>query len=159
MLGGSLALVFVVASAVTIVLGLDATVVLLPPVVLVSVARLRAEPKGPVYAIAHLANSASLLLPVSNLTNLLAFRSSGLSFVHFALLMALPTAAAVGVEWVVLSRRFGTSAPLRPVEALSAPGRPLPPFALTVLALTLAGFAVSSLVSIAPVWIASAAGT
>ncbi len=43
---------------------------------------------------------------------------------------------------------------MRPVEALSAPGRPLPPFALTVLALTLAGFAVSSLVSIAPVWIA-----
>ena len=32
---------------------------------------------------AHLANSASLLLPVSNLTNLLAFAASGLSFLRF----------------------------------------------------------------------------
>jgi arsenical pump membrane protein len=33
-----------------------------------------------VYATARLANSASLLLPVSNLTNLLAFTGSGLTF-------------------------------------------------------------------------------
>src|SRR6266511_4147259 len=46
-------------------------------------ARLRLRPKPQVYACTHLANSASLLLPVSNLTNLLAFRASGLSFVRF----------------------------------------------------------------------------
>jgi arsenical pump membrane protein len=49
---------------------------------------LRAKPH--VYACTHLANSGSLLLPVSNLTNLLAFTASGLSFGAFTLLMALP---------------------------------------------------------------------
>jgi arsenical pump membrane protein len=56
-----------VASAVTAVLSLDATVVLLTPVVLTTVARLRLRAKPHAYACTHLANSASLLLPVSNL--------------------------------------------------------------------------------------------
>jgi hypothetical protein len=42
------------------------------------------RPEPHLYACAHLANSASLLLPVSNLTDLLAFRASGLSFARFA---------------------------------------------------------------------------
>ena len=62
-----LALVFAVASVVTAVLSLDATVVLLTPVVLTTVARLRLRAKPHAYACTHLANSASLLLPVSNL--------------------------------------------------------------------------------------------
>ena len=74
-----LALVFGVAAAVTAVLSLDATVLLLTPVVLTTALRLRTPPRPHVYASAHLANSASLLLPVSNLTNLLAFHASELS--------------------------------------------------------------------------------
>ena len=84
-----LALVFAVASTVTAVLTLDATVVLLTPVVFATAARLRLRARPHVYACTHLANSASLLLPVSNLTNLLAFRASGLSFARFGVLMAL----------------------------------------------------------------------
>ncbi|NUR28712.1 MAG: arsenic transporter, partial [Catenulispora sp.] len=75
-----LAQVFVVASLITAVLSLDATVVLLTPVVFATAARLGARPKPHVYACTHLSNTASLLLPVSNLTNLLAFAASGLSF-------------------------------------------------------------------------------
>ena len=101
-----LALVFAVATTVTAVLSLDATVVLLTPIVFATAARLRTSPRPHVYACSHLANSASLLLPVSNLTNLLAFHASGLSFMRFAGLMALPTGAAVAVEWVVLTRFF-----------------------------------------------------
>jgi arsenical pump membrane protein len=41
---------------------------------------------------------------VSNLTNLLAFRASELPFVRFAALMALPTIAAVRIEWALLTR-------------------------------------------------------
>jgi hypothetical protein len=82
--------VFVVASVTTAVLSLDATVVLLTPVVIGAAARVGARPKPHAYACTHLANSASLLLPVSNLTNLLAFAASGLSFTRFAALMALP---------------------------------------------------------------------
>jgi arsenical pump membrane protein len=72
-----LAMVFVAAAATTAVLSLDATVVLLTPVVFGTATRLRLRAGPHVYACAHLANSASTLLPVSNLTNLLAFRPPG----------------------------------------------------------------------------------
>ena len=158
--GGSpqrlLAFVFVIAAAITAVLSLDATIVLLTPVVFATAARMRTSAKPQVYACAHLANSASLLLPVSNLTNLLAFHASGLSFMRFAELMVLPTIAAVGVEWVVFTRFFAVDL-TRPRQAGVRPPRPeLPRFAVAVLALTLAGFALSSVVAIAPVWFAVA---
>lgn len=155
--GRLLAMVFLAAAGTTAVLSLDATVVLLTPIVFATAARLRTNARPHVYACSHLANSASLLLPVSNLTNLLAFRASGLSFARFGGLMALPWLVAIGIEWVVLRRSFAgdlgrsaTRAP-RPLE------RPeLPLFALAVVGLTLAGFVLSSLVGIAPVWVAAA---
>jgi arsenical pump membrane protein len=154
-----LGLVFVVASAITIVLGLDATVVLLTPVVIVTARRVRLDPKPHVYACAHLANSASLLLPVSNLTNLLAFKATGLSFTRFALLMVAPTVFAVAVDWVALApwARRGRASSAVPDEAWAAEAElPLPRFALVVLALTLVGFAISSPLGIEPLWFAVA---
>jgi arsenical pump membrane protein len=151
-----LAFVFAIAAGITAVLSLDATVVLLTPVVFATAARMRTRAKPHVYACSHLANSASLLLPVSNLTNLLAFHASGLSFARFAALMAFPTIAAVAVEWVVFTRFFAVDLG-RPRRLASAPARPaLPRFALAVLALTLAGFALSSVLGIEPVWVAAA---
>jgi arsenical pump membrane protein len=151
-----LAFVFAIAAAVTAVLSLDATVLLLTPVVFATAARIRTSPRPHVYACSHLANSASLLLPVSNLTNLLAFHASGLAFVRFARLMALPTIAAIGIEWIVLTRFFAVEL-RRPRHAGSPPARPhLPRFPLAVLALTLAGFGLSSALRIDPVWVAAA---
>jgi arsenical pump membrane protein len=152
------ALVFAASTAVTVVLGLDPTVVLLTPIALITAARLRAEPKPSVYATAHLANSASLLLPISNLTNLLAFHASHLSFTRFAAIMCLPWAVAVAVEWIVLRRFFAPAlrgAGQRPSEARGH--LQLPPssrYALAILALILLGFGLSSPLGIAPVWIA-----
>jgi arsenical pump membrane protein len=156
-----LALVFVVAAIVTVVLSLDATVVLLTPIVLVTAARARANPRPHVFACAHLANSASLLLPVSNLTNLLAFHASGLSFTRFGALMALPWIAALAVEWGVLSRFFALPSDEQPVAATpetetGAEPAHWPRLPLAILALTLLGFALSSVAGIAPVWIAAA---
>jgi arsenical pump membrane protein len=149
--------VFAAAAGTTAVLSLDATVVLLTPVVFATAARLRISARPHVYACSHLANSASLLLPVSNLTNLLAFERSGLSFTRFAALMALPWLAALAVEWVVLGRAFRSdleaAASERPVRGVRVP---VPRFALGVVAATLAGFALSSLVGLAPVWVAAA---
>jgi arsenical pump membrane protein len=152
-------MVFLVAAATTAVLSLDATVVLLTPVVFATAGRLRTSARPHVYACSHLANSASLLLPVSNLTNLLAFEASGVSFARFAALMALPWLAVIGVEWLVLSRAFRSDLePPRRAEAASrADAPPLPRFALAVVGLALAGFALSSLVGIAPAWVAAAA--
>ncbi|GJF26645.1 SLC13 family permease [Streptomyces sp. HO565] len=167
--------VFAVAAAVTAVLSLDATVVLLTPVVLATAARSGARARPHVYATAHLANSASLLLPVSNLTNLLAFTASGLSFTRFAALMSLPWLAAIAVEYVVFRRFFRAdlSVPAAlpaPVPASAAkpgtvagdgppvrvPDPAVPRFTVVVLALTLAGFAVASPAGLEPAWAALA---
>jgi arsenical pump membrane protein len=148
-----LALVFVVASVVTAVLGLDATVLLLTPIVLTTVARLRLRAKPHAYACTHLANSASLLLPVSNLTNLLAFRASGLSFARFGAIMALPWLAAIAVEWGVLRRFFATDLVGRSETEVATPLR-IPVFASAVVALTLVGFFVTSVLRVNPAFAA-----
>ena len=146
-----LELVFVVAAATTAVLSLDATIVLLTPVVFTTAARLRFSPRPHVYACTHLANSASLLLPVSNLTNLLAFDASGLSFARFAALMLLPWLVAIGIEWVVLARAFRSELGVPRHPRTAEPPTDPPVFALAVLGLTLVGFMV-----VEPVWAAVA---
>jgi arsenical pump membrane protein len=114
--------VFAVAAVTTAVLSLDATVVLLTPVVLIAARRLDVRARPHAYACGHLSNSASLLLPVSNLTNLLALDLSGLSFGRFAALMALPWLVAIGVEYAVISRFFAADLTAAPA-GLDVPGR------------------------------------
>ncbi|WP_261720695.1 SLC13 family permease [Streptomyces sp. FZ201] len=151
-----LAQVFVAASAITAVLSLDATVVLLTPVVFATAARLGARPKPHVYACTHLSNTASLLLPVSNLTNLLAFTASGLSFTRFAALMALPWAAAIAVEYLVFRHFFATDLDAGAQTADVGEPPPLPRFALVTVGCTLAGFVLTSAVGVDPAWAALA---
>ncbi|GAA0536050.1 ArsB/NhaD family transporter [Paractinoplanes ferrugineus] len=148
--------VFVAASLTTAVLSLDATVVLLTPVVLATAARTGARPRPAAYASAHLANSASLLLPVSNLTNLLAFAASGLTFLGFAAVMALPWVAVILAEYVIFRWFFRTDlrAPTGRTDVGSAPAAPK--YALVVLVLTLAGFAVAEPLGVHPAWVAAA---
>ncbi|WP_413761397.1 arsenic transporter [Streptomyces sp. MMBL 11-3] len=151
---------FLLASVVTAVLSLDATVVLLTPVVFATVARLGARPKPHVYACAHLSNTASLLLPVSNLTNLLAFTASGLSFTRFALLMGPAWVVAVGAEYLVFRRFFAADLKTDPLRAdtTGAGAEPVdvPVFALVTVACTLAGFVVTSALGVEPAWAALA---
>ena len=157
--GRLLMAVFGVAAVTTAVLSLDATVVLLTPVVFATATRLQVRARPHVYACTHLANSASLLLPVSNLTNLLAFAASGLSFGKFAGLMALPWLAIVGLEYVVSTRFFATDlhASCPPPAATGTGERAgLPTFTLVVVALTLAGFAAASAAGVNPAWAAFA---
>jgi arsenical pump membrane protein len=146
-----LGLVFAAAAGTTAVLSLDATIVLLTPVVFSTAARLRFSPRPHVYACTHLANSASLLLPVSNLTNLLAFNASGLSFARFAALMLLPWLVAIAIEWVVLARGFRSELRMPRHPRTAEPPTDPPVFALAVLGLTLVGFMV-----VEPVWAAVA---
>ena len=151
-----LAMVFVIAAATTAILSLDATVVLLTPVVLATVRGLRVPPTPHAYATAHLANSASLLFPVSNLTNLLAFGAAGLTFVHFTAVMTLPWLAAVGVEFVLLRWFFARELSVEPARDTVPEEVQVPVFVLAVLALTLLGFAVTSLLGLSPAWAALA---
>jgi arsenical pump membrane protein len=151
-----LALVFVTASVTTAVLSLDTTVVLLTPVVFATAARLDVRARPHVYACTHLANSASLLLPVSNLTNLLAFAATGLAFGRFAALMALPWLAVIGVEYAVFGRFFASDLGPRAQRDSGAADAGLPVFTVTVVALTLAGFVAASAAGVSPAWAALA---
>lgn len=151
-----LVFVFVLAALVTAVLSLDATVVLLTPVVFATASKMGVRPKPHAYACTHLANAGSLLLPVSNLTNLLAMSAAGITFVSFAGLMALPWLAVIAVEYVAFRLFFAgdLSIPATDPEPPGVP--PLPRFSATVLAFTLAGFVIASFMGIEAAWVALA---
>jgi arsenical pump membrane protein len=89
------------AAVVTTALSLDATVVLLTPVLVAA-----STHRSHAYASVRLANSGSTLLPVSNLTNLLVFGATGLSFVGFAWAMLPVWLVAIAAEYAVLTCWF-----------------------------------------------------
>ncbi|XUL94040.1 arsenic transporter [Streptomyces galilaeus] len=154
--GRLLTAVFALASAITAVLSLDATIVLLTPVVFATASRMGVRPKPHVYACTHLSNTASLLLPVSNLTNLLAFAASGLSFTRFAGLMVLPWLVAIGAEYLVFRKFFARDLAAAAPSPSSGDTPELPVFALATVACTLAGFVLTSAIGIDPAWAAFA---
>ncbi|MFE4501759.1 SLC13 family permease [Rhodococcus sp. NPDC056743] len=148
--------VFGAAAVTTAVLSLDATVVLLTPAVIVAARSISVSPQPHSYAAAHLSNSASTLLPVSNLTNLIAFSATGLTFLHFTALMALPWIVTIVIEYVIFRWFFRSelgpvAAPVREVHHAPAPVLPL-----VVIGATLLGFGASGFVGIEPAWVAVA---
>lgn len=148
---------FLVAAAVTAVLSLDATVVLLTPVV-VGAATAVGTSTGPgAYACLRMANSASLLLPVSNLTNLLALPHLDLTFAGFAVTMAPVLAAVLAVEYVVLRLVFRRELAAPPVAGGEVAAPPVALFPVVVVLLMLAGFAVSSPFGVEPYVVSSLA--
>ncbi|SCG61681.1 arsenite efflux membrane protein ArsB [Micromonospora siamensis] len=90
------------ASLTTVVLNLDTTAVLLTPVMLALARRLGLPAVPLAMTTVWLANTASLLLPVSNLTNLLAADRIDLAPLSYAARMAAPQLAAVAVTAVLL---------------------------------------------------------
>ena len=87
----------------TVFLSLDTTAVLLTPVVVLLARHVGLSPLPFALTSVWMANTASLLLPVSNLTNLLAEHElNGLGPAGFAALMAVPAAIAVGVPALAL---------------------------------------------------------
>lgn len=90
------------ASFVTIFLNLDTTAVLLTPVMLALAPRARIAALPLAMTTIWFANTASLLLPVSNLTNLLAMARVGLSPVEFAARMWAPQIVSILVTMAFL---------------------------------------------------------
>ncbi|SDI10065.1 arsenical pump membrane protein [Nonomuraea jiangxiensis] len=97
------------ASLVTIFLNLDTTAVLLTPVMLALAPRARIAALPLAMTTIWLANTASLLLPVSNLTNLLGMQKIDLDAQEFAARMWAPQIASIAVTmaflWVFFWRR------------------------------------------------------
>jgi arsenical pump membrane protein len=155
---------FLLCAMVTAALSLDTTVLLLTPVILHMSDRARADFRPYIYAACHLANTASLLLPLSNLTNLLAMNSSRLDFLGFARTMFLPWCAAVAVEYIVIRVAFHSSFSHDALlaasnypdgdDAKSVSKDNVPMFALFVVAASLIGFMISSSLGAPPFWVA-----
>jgi arsenical pump membrane protein len=135
-------------------------VVLLTPVVYETATRMRLRARPHVYACTHLANSASLLLPVSNLTNLLAFSVSGLSLAGFTSAMGPPWVVAIAVEYVVFRLFFRADLAVAAPPDDAHPEGPagsrdrVPLFPLAVVVATLAGFTITSFAGVNPAWAA-----
>jgi len=152
--------VFLLGAVTTAFLSLDTTAVILTPVVLSFVGRLKLTVRPFLLACAFVANTGSLLLPVSNLTNLLFVSAFHWSFGQFTLRMALPQIAALLVNYWLFRRLFANDLPDRfELDSLSKPKDVLrdgPYFygAVTVLLLVLIGYFVGSLIHVQPYAIA-----
>ncbi|ARC57364.1 Arsenical pump membrane protein [Frondihabitans sp. 762G35] len=148
-------LVVVLAVLCTVFLSLDTTAVLLTPVVVLVARKVGASPLPFAFTTVWLANCGSMLLPVSNLTNLLAVHALGNPApLAFASLVA--PAAAVGVlvplVGVAVRYRRELSARFDVVTVDRAEDRPLFLVAAIVVLLL-----VPALVSGIEVWIPAAA--
>ena len=99
-------LVVLVTVLATAVLSLDTTAVLLTPVVLALAAQLRLDRMLFAFTAVWLANTASLFLPVSNLTNLLALSRLPSAGVPAFLGLTWPAALACTVVTVIALALF-----------------------------------------------------
>lgn len=111
-------LVVALAVVTTAFLSLDTTAVLLTPVVVTMARQHRLDPIPFAFVTVVLANTASLLLPVSNLTNLLAAERSGSTDPWSFLALLGPSAViAIVVSAVVLTLLFLRRLPARHAPA------------------------------------------
>jgi arsenical pump membrane protein len=154
--------VFLLGAGVTVALSLDTTAVMLTPLVLAFVTRLRLPARPYVIACAFVANIGSLLLPTSNLTNLLFVEAFHLGFARFAARMLLPQVVALAVTYGLCRLRFRAELPPRfdaaalgdPASAVAHPGYFRA--ATVVLGLVFAGYFVAPLAGVAPYVVAFA---
>ncbi len=130
------------ATLCTVALSLDTTAVLLTPVVLAMARRTGSTALPLAMTVLALSNTASLLLPVSNLTNLLAAPDLARHGTRYVAVMALPAVVVLATTLLVLSllHRRGISG-----RFVSAPGpRPDDPvlvrIAAAVTTVMVAGF-------------------
>lgn len=154
--------VFVLGALTTALLSLDTTAIILTPVVLAFVQRLKLKALPFLLACAFVANTGSLLLPVSNLTNLLFQSAFHLKFGAFALRFALPQIGAVAVNFWVFRRLFRADLPdkfdqsLMPDPMSVVPDLPYFRGAVAVLVCVLAGYFIGSLRNVPPYAVALA---
>ncbi|HLS33826.1 MAG TPA: SLC13 family permease, partial [Brevibacterium sp.] len=149
-----------VAALTSVALSLDTTVVLLTPALAIAARRIGQAGRPFEFISVRMANSASLLLPVSNLTNLLALAASGLGYLEWAWAMLPVWLCAVVLECVVVRVAFGRPVehsrlppqqPARPDESRTRMGRA----AGIVVGIVLVGFIAGSYAGIEPVWTAA----
>lgn len=105
--------IYLIGLLVTVWLSLDTTAVILAPIVY-NLTRLLGVPPLPfVFATTYVANTASLFLPLSNLTNLIIWGRFDIPFWEYARVMLLPSLLAVFVNLALLMWLFRKEIPVR----------------------------------------------
>ncbi|HEY4376774.1 MAG TPA: SLC13 family permease, partial [Acidimicrobiales bacterium] len=117
------------AAATTVVLNLDTTIVLLTPLYVRLARRAGVDPLRLALVPLCLASLASSVLPVSNLTTLIAADHLHLGVLDVVRHLGLPTLTAVVVGWLAYRRRFPEPAPVGTPAVVRPPvdDGPLPP--------------------------------
>lgn len=137
-----------IATVSTVTLSLDTTAVLLTPVALAMATRLGLPPLPFAMLTVWLANTASLLLPISNLTNLLAQDSLDLSATAYAHRLLAPALTAVVMTVALLAFRYRVA--LRGAYELPAPHEATDPVLLRAAALACLAVVPATLLGLAP---------
>jgi arsenical pump membrane protein len=110
-------------AAVTVVLNLDTSVVFLTPVLVHAARRRGLEERPFLYGSVFMANAASLLLPGSNLTNLLVLRESPQGGGSFAVQMLPAWLAACAITAAFVSLALPIRSPTQPSPTVAPPIR------------------------------------
>lgn len=153
---------FVLGAVVTAMLSLDATAVILTPIVLALVKRLKLPAVPYIVMCAFVANVGSLLLPISNLTNLLFADAFHMTFASFAARMLGPQLVALVVTYALLGSRFRRQLPARFASGDLAPpssviaSRPYFALCVVVLSVVLVGYFLAPLAGLEPYVVAFA---
>jgi arsenical pump membrane protein len=147
---------FVAGAIITAILSLDTTAVMLTPVMLALVKRLKVPAAPYVVLCAFVANVGSLALPISNLTNLLFADAFHQTFAAFAARMIAPQLVALAATFAVLRWHFRRDLPQRfDGESLPEPASVVPHHAyflicVAVLAVVLVGYFLAPLMGLEP---------
>ena len=147
---------FVAGAIITAILSLDTTAVMLTPVLLALVKRLKVPAAPYVVLCAFVANVGSLALPISNLTNLLFADAFHQTFAAFAARMIVPQLVALATTFAVLRWHFRRELPQRfDGEPLPEPASVVPHQAyfmvcIAVLAVVLIGYFLAPLIGLEP---------
>lgn len=99
-------LIYIVGTAVTILMSNDATAVVLTPAVLTAVKRAKTPPLPFLFVCALIANAASFVLPISNPANLVVFHTAMPPLGQWLAMFAIPSAVSIVVTYVLLRWYF-----------------------------------------------------
>ena len=152
--------VYIVGAVITALLSLDTTAIILTPIVMSFIGKLKLDAKPFLMACAFVANSGSLLLPVSNLSNLLFQSSFNISFISFTAHMALAQVLVVACNYFLTLKLFKKSIPEKYDDDLPEASTVIKDSiffkaAIVVLAMVLVGYFVASQAHIPPYVVAS----
>jgi arsenical pump membrane protein len=152
--------VFLMGAAITALLSLDTTAIILTPIVVSFIQRLKLKAQPFVIACAFVSNTGSLLLPVSNLSNLLFQNAFNISFVSFTMHMAAVQVIAIALNYWIFVLLFRQSLPKSYEQNLPEAKSVIKDtiyfrVALLVLVLVLIGYFVGSQVHLQPYAIAA----